>query len=439
MKNIGYLVFLFLVTCQPELITPYLTVNPQIVWQKCFGGSGEEMAVYIQQTNDGGYIVAGYTGSTDGDTKGNHGVYDYYIVKFNKDGTVKWQKLLGGSKGEVALSIKQTSDGGYIVTGRSESTDGDLKNTVFHGLADYWVVKLNENGDIVWQKCFGGNGFDEAYSIIQTSEGGYIITGFAYSSDGDLIGVNRHSGHDYWIVKLNNVGTISWQKCLGGSADDYPKIIQQITDGGYIVVGYTFSNDGDMIGNHGNADYCIAKLDEDGTLRWIKLLGGKGLDEAFSIQQTTDGGYIVAGSSNSTDGDMTASHGNNNCWIIKLDNLGNIIWQKFIGGSGDDTALSVQQTTDGGYIIAGYSNSTDGDLKDIANHGKYDCWIVKLDSKGNITWQKCLGGSSDDLGTSIQQTTDGGFIVSGCSMSTDGDLNGIPKNGGYDYWVVKLN
>jgi hypothetical protein len=227
---------------------------------------------------------------------------------------------------------------------------------------------------------------------------------------------------------------IIWQKILGGSSDDYAFSIQQTPDGGYIVAGYTESNDGDVKGNHENGDFWIVKLDKDGNIEWQKTLGGSNWDWAFSVQQTPDGGYIVAGFTWSNDGDVSGNHGSLDAWIVKLDKDGNIEWQKTLGGSGNDWATSVQQTTDGGYIVAGGTYSTDGVIR--GNHGSLDAWVVKLDGNGNMQWQKALGGSGSDSAWSVQQTTDGGYIVAGFTKSNDGDVTG--NHGSADFWVVKL-
>lgn len=425
-------------------LTLFLAVNlfliqtnaqaPDIEWQKSLGGSVHDQAYSIQQTTDGGYIVAGFSYSNDGDVSGNHGDADYWVAKLNSIGNIEWQKSFGGSDYDETYSIQQTTDGGYIVAGYSKSNDGDV--TGHHGsfYSDYWIVKLDNTGNIQWQKSLGGSISDWVYSIQQTTDGGYIVAGSSNSNNGDVTG--NHGGYDYWVVKLYSTGNIEWQKSLGGSDDEWAESIQQTTDGGYIVAGYTNSNDGDVTGNHGGYgyDYWIVKLDNSGNIEWEKSLGGSGNDYANSIQQTTDGGYIVAGFSDSNDGDVTGNHGHWDYWIVKLDSTGSIQWQKSLGGSAYDYAYSIQQTADGGYIVAGDSDSNNGDVS--GNHGQLDYWIVKLNSCGNILWQKSLGGSSGDYARSIQQTTDGGYIVAGFSESNDGDVTG--NHGITDYWIVKL-
>ena len=246
----------------------FAKAQPSTQWQKSLGGTNNDQAYSIQQTTDGGYIVAGWSSSIDGDVTGNHGGNDYWVVKLNSSGTIAWQKSFGGSNDDYAYSIQQTNDGGYIVAGWSRSNDGDV--TGHYGTTnyyDYWVVKLNSTGTIEWQKSLGGSDHDYAYSIWQTTDGGYIVTGRSYSNDGDVTG--NHGGDDYWVVKLNSTGTIAWQKSLGGTNNDQAYSIQQTNDGGYIVAGRSYSNDENVTGHHGTAnyyDYWVVKLNSTGTI-----------------------------------------------------------------------------------------------------------------------------------------------------------------------------
>ncbi|WPO91524.1 T9SS type A sorting domain-containing protein [Chryseobacterium sp. HR92] len=403
---------------------------PSIEWQKALGGSQGESANDIQQTSDGGYIVAGNSMSTDGNMT-NHGDSDYWIVKLDASGTLQWQKSLGGSFYDSANSIQQTADGGYIVAGESSSADGDVTGN--HGNPDYWIVKLDISGNIQWQKSLGGTNEDRANSVRQTADGGYIIAGESDSTDGNVTG--NHGNSDYWIVKLDASGSLQWQKSLGGTSYERCNSIRQTSDGGYIIAGASASTDGDITGNHGNEDFWIVKLDSSGILQWQQTLVGNLADSAESIQQTSDGGYIVAGGSNSANSEIPTVFGVSNYCVAKLDASGNTIWQKYFGGTGNDYPYSVQQTSDGGYIVAGGTSSVNGNI--TGNHGSNDYWVIKLDSSGILQWQKPLGGTVFDDAYSIQQTTDGGYIVAGQAYSTDGDVTG--HHGSIDAWVVKLN
>ena len=350
-----------------------------IVWQKVLGGSADDNAQSVQQTADGGYIVAGYTLSNDGDVSGNHGSYDCWVVKLSATGNITWQKTLGGTTDEFAYSIQQTADGGYILCGHVNINSGD-----------YLVMKLDPSGNLAWQKIFGGIESDQAFCVKQTTDGGYIVAGSSSSNDGDVLA--NHGSSDYWLIKLSAEGNITWQKTLGGTESEEARSVLQTTDGGYVIAGFTYSNDGDVSGNHGGADYWAVKLTSTGNITWQKTFGGTGDEIARSIQQTSDGGYILAGSSTSSRGQVSGNRGGQDYWIVKLDGAGNLIWQEAMGGIQTDQAQSVQQTAEGGYIVAGYSGSNDGDVS--GNHGNQDYWIVKLQSEISCSGNGSAANSS---------------------------------------------
>lgn len=409
----------------------FLTAQPGIDWQKALGGSGDEELSTITQTIDGGFIMVGYANSTDGDVTGNIGGSDYWIVKLSSSGAIDWQKSYGGTNEDVAFSIQQTNDGGFIVAGCSTSIDGDVSGN--HGGEDFWVLKLTNTGALTWQKSFGGSANECAQYVQQTADGGYIVAGTSASNDGDVSG--NHGESDYWVIKLASTGDLTWQKSFGGSSFDLSEAIQQTSDDGYIVAGFTRSNDGDVSYNNGNYDYWILKLDSSGTITWEKSFGGTSFDYGTAIQQTSDGGYIVAGLALSNDGDVTGNHGNADYWVLKLDATGSLTWQNAMGGSEIDYAYDIDQTTDGGYVVTGYSYSNNFDV--IGNHGSLDYWVVRITDTGSIEWQKCLGGADDDLAFGVEQTTDGGYIVGGYTTSNDGNVTG--NHGAKDYWAVKLD
>lgn len=421
------------------LLCTTLLPAQEIEWQKSLGGTATDRARAIQQTADGGYVVAGESNSNNGDVSGNHGLWDFWVVKLDSLGNIQWQNCYGGSANDYPNSIQQTTDGGYVVAGYTLSNNtGQVSGN--HGDKDFWVIKLDSLGNLLWQNCLGGTGPDEAHSVQQTTDGGYIVAGTTKSTDGDVSGY--YGEIDYWMVKLSPAGVLQWQNSYGGSDDDYAYSVRQTLDGGYIIGGYTTSTDGNVTGNHGgfgNNDIWIVKTNAAGFIQWQKCLGGTNSDHAWSVHEAQDGGYFVAGRSYSNDGDVTGHHGStgsSDMWIVKLDGSGNIQWQKSLGGSnGGEQAYAVYPTFDGGCVAAGQTiYSFDGDVS--GNHGKWDFWVVKLDVAGNIHWTRCLGGTEVDMAYDVKQTDDQSFIVAGYSTSNNTDVTG--NRGGEDFWVVKL-
>jgi hypothetical protein len=379
----------------------------------------------------------GQTWSNDGDVRGKHGEEDAWVVKLRPtDGSIIWQKPLGGYKADWANSIIESVDGSYVLAGYTKSTDGDVSGN--HGGGDCWVVKLRpDEGSIIWQKTFGGSDYDVAHSIIESKDGSHVVAGETQSTDGDVSG--NHGFSDTWVVKLDPTdGSIIWEKTLGGTSQDVATSVIESTDGYYVVAGWTGSNNWDVRNNHGARDFWVVKLrPNDGSIVWQKTLGGSNNDEAFSLIESSDGSYVVAGRTSSTDGDVRGNHGNSDVWIVKIRPTdGSIMWQKTLGGSADEGAHCIIESSDGSYVVAGYTYSADGDVR--TNHGAGDYWVVKLrPDDGSIVWQRTFGGSDVDEAYSIIESNDGSFGVAGQTWSTDGDVRG--NHGKSDIWVVKLS
>ncbi|MFN0203389.1 MAG: T9SS C-terminal target domain-containing protein [Bacteroidia bacterium] len=407
------------------------TAAPGVQWEKALGGTGDDKAFSIHHTADKGYIVAGYSTSLDKDVKSNHGDYDMWVLKLDSIGTIQWQKSLGGSSRDEATAITQTLDGHYILVGSTFSTDGDIKDN--HGSFDIWAVKMNATGNIIWQRCLGGSSIDEATDVQVTRDGGCIISGFTKSTNGNV--GNNHGLYDFWLVKLSSTGNLEWEKSFGGSSDDKCYSIKTTMEGGFIVAGHTKSIDGDISNNHGGFDAWLVCLTKDGDIKWEKTLGGTEDDGALSIEQTNDRGFIMAGFSKSDDGDVEENRGYTDFWVVKLNSAGGIEWQKTLGGLKFDYATGVKQTDEGGYVVIGQSNSSDEDVK--RNHGGFDFWVVKLAKEGAIQWQKSVGQNENDEAYDIQQTKDRGYVIAGYSRSSRiNTRNDIHED--YDYWIVKL-
>ncbi len=421
-------------------------IAPAIQWQKTLGGTNADNAGCIKQTKDGGYILAGNTKSNDSDVNGNHGDWDMWIVKMNNVGGVQWKKCYGGSNTDESTYIEQTTDGGYIIAGATNSNNGDVSGYYNGNTASYldaWILKIDSLGTVQWQKCYGGSNFDAVYEIHQTFDGGYIAVGETDSDDGIVVGQHAVTIADVWVLKIDSIGNLQWQKCLGGTNQDYGQSIIQTIDSGYLIAGETYSTDGDVVGNHGDFDGWVVKLNSKGKLIWNKCYGGSGGEYIYSIIQNKDKSFTFCGSTaGSNNGDLTGitTYGGGDDWVMKIDSIGKIIWQKCYGGSKSDYAYSLEQTSDGGFIIIGTTES-DSVMGNKPNnfHGLNDYWMVRIDSIGNLVWQTSIGGIHDDDGFSILQTSDGGYLVFGDAGSSDGDV--LKHYGQFallDCWLVKL-
>ncbi len=372
---------------------------PEEEWSRTIGdSSSDESGASVQQTSDGGYIITGSTQS--------YGPSDVFLIKTDADGNTQWVKTFDGSfddssRGAGGASVQQTSDGGYIITGSTSSNRGEVL-----------LIKTDADGNTQWVKTFGGS-FDDSSrraggaSVQQTSDGGYIITGFISSNGGDVL-----------LIKTDADGKQQWVKTFGrsetfaGSARDEGQSVQQTSDGGYIITGSTSSNRGEVL---------LIKTDADGKQQWVKTFGDSSSDDysfsyysGASVQQTSDGGYIITGSTSSND-----------VLLIKTDGDGNKQWDKAFGDSSDDSGASVQQTSDGGYIITGSTEPY---------RSSSDLWLIKTDVDGNTQWDKTFGGSSDDSGASVQQTSDGGYIITGSTNSYG--AYGAAQS---DIWLIKID
>lgn len=357
-----------------------LDMQGKVKWQKTFGGSALDGADAIASTREGGFAIAGYTYSTDGDITGNHGNSDAWVVNIDPNGNKVWQHALGGSANDMAASIIETSDGGFILAGQTSSTNGDVINN--HGSTDALVIKLDRNGNKLWQKTLGGTGSEGALSIIESSEGGYLMAGWTNSQDGDVSGYHPGWGMnvgslDGWVVRMDKDGNLLWTKAFGGSRSEMIYSITTGMDHSYIITGDTKSNnDGDVGVNHGNFDTWVVNIDKEGKLLWQKSLGGSDNDISYFILPTQDGGYMLAGLTSSNDGDVSGNHGGEDAWLVKLDKVGNKQWQRALGGSGGEVARVVFQRANGSYVVVGAAGSTDGDLAGQQNAG--GPWIITM-------------------------------------------------------------
>ena len=430
--------FFFLNCSKNEDNTKIPSIQPEIEFVKTYGGSKNESAKTVIKTQDGGYAVFGYTQSTDGDiTNKLDGLFDYWLLKFDDASNLQWQKTYGGSDDDRGTDIIQTSDGGFAIFGFSQSNDGDITENA--GASDFWILKLDASGTISWQKSYGFSGADDGISLIETNDNGYLLTGVLDVTASGGLGnsktiATKHAGGDYWAIKLNAIGDKQWSKFYGGTFTDTPYDAIQTSDNGYILVGSSDSNDVDISNTKGSYDFWVIKISEAGILEWEKSFGGTEIDEARGIINTNDGNYIVVGDTRSNNLDVSQNNGAADLWVIKISPSGELIWEKTFGGTSFDVARSITKTQDNGYLISGSSRSSDGDVTN--NNGQNDAWILKIDADANLKWQKNIGGGDIDFAYNAVELNDKSIIVVGETNSSDID---IPENKGFtDMLIFKI-
>ncbi len=359
---------------------------PRAEWSRTFGGPHDDGAWSLQATDDGGYIVAGYTSSRG---EGS----DLWLIKTDSSGIELWNRTFGGSQEDVGYFVKQTRDQGYIVTGSTRS----------YGIGEerLWLLKTDSNGSKEWDHTFGGfvsSSGDGGWAVDQTTDGGYIVTGYTKSYGA--------GGKDLWLIKTDSVGNKQWDKTFGGPKDDVGMSVVQTRDGGYIVAGRTAS-----FGSGGD-DIWLLKVNPKGREQWNRTFGGQKDDVALQVIELKDG-YALTGRTESADS------GGRKAFLMKTDFYGKELWERYYGQNG--SGISLQQTDDGGFIIAGSMNSPAA--------GK-DAMLIKTDPSGNEQWIMPLGGPGDNIGTSVVESIDGGYVMAGITNSFGA--------GAEDAWLVKV-
>ncbi|MCL6274372.1 hypothetical protein M3P19_10145 [Muricauda sp. 2012CJ35-5] len=443
-KIFGLLVLLALYSCNTDdaTVNPPTTVDftGEVDWIRTFGGSGEDTAQSIIQTQDGGYAVLGFSNSVDGDLVGKTTmVNDYWLLKLDSEGNLQWSNTYGGSKDDRGQSIIQLSDGGYAIVGYAMSDDGDGSNN--EGFHDNWILRLDSTGGILWEKSFGFSGHDHSYDVVETTDGGFFFAGFldvtssgGAGNEGKGSYLTRHGVGEFWGTRLDADGNLEWRRYFGGTNNDRSYGVVQADDGGFVMAGSSESNDFDITDPKGSYDYWVVKVSSTGDLVWQKSFGGTGIDKAYDIAKTADGGYVVTGNTFSSDSDVQQNNGESDLWLIKLSDDGNLQWQKNFGGTAFDSGHSLKTTLDNGIVIAGNSKSGDGDL--VENFGENDLWILKTNGEGTIEYQQVFGGAGIDFGFDVLEDQNGHLLVVGETASDE--FQGLSSKGSSDLVVIKI-
>jgi hypothetical protein len=426
----------------------------EIQWQQCFGGTEQDIAFDIVEIPEG-YLITGYTWSIDGDISFNNGLLDGWLIKTDLTGDIIWEKTYGGSSGDGFFRIIPDNSGNYFLVGGSASSDGDISYDPYPDSEDFWIVKIDINGNILWDKIIGGNKSDKIWTGSPTLDGGVVAVGYTYSNDGD-VSVSYY-GPDTWAVKISSEGEVEWDYTIGTDWIDKGQAILATSDGGYLISSNSIIP-ADAIGNitctphsTGFVEGVVFKLDSNLNILWQRCYGGSNHDGLFGMTEIEDG-YVFTGSTSSTDGDVSGWHegydhlGNpeSDIWVVKIDFNGNIIWQKCLGGSSDEGASIVLANSVGNFAVVGQTYSNDGD---VSGHHSYeylypDIWFITLNTGGELLSQRCFGGlGREELQGGTVQKSDNNYVIAArTNWGPSYDVACTPHGGQYDedWWVFEI-
>ncbi len=440
------------ITALSFLFTDFiLLAQPNITWENAIGGTGYDELRCLQATPDGGMILGCTSPSselTSNDISEPSNVAgDYWIVKMNADGTIAWDRRMGGSDFESAQEIQSTSDGGYIIGGFSRSdASGNKSQDNFGpaGTSDIWVAKLNAIGDIQWEAAYGGDGVEELYHIQELFDGSFIIGGSSSSGISGTKTVPNFGEQDFYAIKIDANGNQLWDRAYGGTVRDVVQGLDVGLDGSLYFGGYSEStNDGnktDPTFSPGKSDYWIVKTDANGNKIWDKAFGGDSWDQIRNIKVISDGNIIIGGFSKSgiTGNKTTETYGEEDMWVLKLTPAGTVLWQQNYGGDLKEECTQVSETSCGELLLGGFSRSSVSGNKTANLEGNHDYWIVKTDYLGNKMWDESFGGDGPDVLYDFKRAADGGFLLGGVSYSDGTGDRMEPSLGPQDVWVLKL-
>ena len=331
------------------------------IWNVTYGGPGFDMGTSVYETCDGGYIVSGATNSY------GSGGYDAWLIKTKSRGSEEWNRTYGGPGDEEGMAIAGAKDAGYAIAGGTNS----------YGAGDFdaWLIEVDSKGDERWNRTYGGSGYDWAYSIQKTKDDGYVLVGETESFGA--------GGIDAWLIRVDSDGAEIWNVTFGGAKDDGGHSVQE-TDDGYVAAGFTESY------GAGGSDLWLIKIDSDGAEIWNVTFGGSKDDVGESVRLANEGGYVISGGANAP---WNADPRTGDAWLIRADPDGNAIWGRIFsfGDSGYDLATSADETDDGGHVVAGWSSD-----------GSLNVWLIKADSSGMKEWDISFNESGREEGNSVQ-------------------------------------
>jgi len=390
-----------------------------LLWQKSYGGSRPDNTPRLLPVSNG-YIFCGSTQSSDGDVSSLNGFIDVWLVRLDTAGHILWEKTYGGGGNDVATNFYRTKDSGYVICGHTYSSNIQGGTNVMRGLGDAWLLKLDSLGNVQWHKTYGGSEPDYFFDLVQIQDGGFILAGYTMSSNYDV--GNFIGGSDLWLMRVNSIGGLVWERTFGGSRYELGRSIVKTDDGGYLIAGSATSNDGDISNHKGLADGWVIKVNAAGILQWQKTYGGSDNDEIWKIQKAGNN-YVLVGETRSSDMDIKAHNGRNDAWIFAIDGNGQLLWSKNYGGSWDDAVRDIIPAFGGqGYMLTGYTRSYDGDVTSNHDSVSSDVWVMMTNNSGDLEWEHCYGGYNNDFGTSILSISPDRFLFSASTTSDSGDI-----------------
>ena len=432
-----YTVLFFFLSCFKEKLkneSTGLTSEESNMWINTLGGSKNDAANAVVSTADGGFAVLGYTQSNDGDLVGkSNESFDVWLLRFDEEGEHQWNKTFGKFGNDQGTSLLEKKEGGFVLLGFQESAlVGDLTEKLSLNI---WVASLDSMGNLLWEKTLGYSGSDYGTHLIQTTDGGYLLVGVLDVTASGGLGNKRsrkHAGGDYWALKLDATGNLQWSNYYGGGFTDTPNGVETTADGGYLIVGTSDSKDTDISKNRGSYDFWVVKISDQGKLLWEENYGGDQIDEARAVTTDAQGNFIIVGDSRSSDQNVSSNKGGADLWVIKISPEGELLKEKTFGGSSFDVGYSVTFTQNNDLLISGSSRSSDGDLK--MNRGQNDLWVLCLDAQTySLKWQQSFGGSNIDFAYDAVELNNKAVIVVGKTNSDDGDLT---ENRGFSDLVI---
>ena len=440
MRKTLFLYFLF-------LLSVFQVYSQQgLVWWRCIGGSDVDQHYGMAISRSGLIVSAGRTRSNNGDIVGQHGPSDALLSALNKDGSIAWLKVIGGSENDalIGADVDTLADGNLMMAFTAGSNNGDISGN--QGGWDFVFRKYSQTGTLIWSKTYGGAGQETISEIKATADGGVIAVGTTSSNNSGDVGINHSSGtRDVWIVKLNASGNIEWQKCFGGSLDEQTGSITTAPDGGYYFSTMTQSTDGDLTGlvAAGTAmawDLWLVKINASGVIQWSKQIGGSDNEEAGMLLATSSAIYVTFGS-RSADRDIPSNQGLHDLVVFKYNHSGTLIWKKVYSSPGSvDSPGGIEKTPDGNlYVIAvTYSHQFGGFPIVNPNTNEGQALLLRIDSlNGNLQWVRSYGGTERDFAAGIKVDVNGDVYITGSTNSNNFDVSG--NHGDYDAMVFRLS